>query len=718
MVFPTQDELRQAENVQFDSSVSSRARPVPFASNDVTVPVDNIYNSGLIFNISTISDTIPEWSIYPARRDRALRAFYKTEPMVAGTVYSLSARLKALNWKLNGEEDLQQDVQAMLETADLGGGMRQLIGKFIDDYLTQDNGAFIELIGAGSPESPLLGGVTGIVNLDSAQCWRTFDPDYPVMYVDPINGTRHKMHRSRIIAKSSFTQPNELARGIGYSPVSRALLSVRTMKSIMQYRYEKASGAFDRGIIFGKGLTTKTLESLMQGNQLDMESEGLTRISNMPAYVTINGVELDVLDLASIPDNWETMTETQIYAYILALCFGIDVREIWAVNQSGATKGDATVQNMKARGKGLADMITTIEDMFNTHILPDGMTIEADFIDDEHDRGVADKNAIIVNSTNTAKAAGFITAIEGRAILIEQGVLNPDTLEEAKQMPGMAEFVSEFEQRQEDMQAQLDNAPDSADVESEKPSTFDSNESDEDAIENKWRLVENIKMYTPMQRFDYRVIDKSGRYYGMKDKAGYAASLRSIARGYFDGQLTFFDSVAAMDGSIARHYTQAYREGFASEGILADEISVEEKATLQGLINNEKQYVIKFFEWITENKETITYQQIFDRLKMWENRYDMVKAKAILLASGNKKKKWVLGATEKHCDDCSNLAGRIYRANIWEKYNIMPKSPQLACFGGYCDCRLEDTDEPATRGRPPKLKGHKHHHEDIEHETT
>lgn len=718
MVFPTQEEIRQAEQTQFEDSVTSRARRVNFGMDDVTVPVDNIYNSGLIFNLSTISDSIPEWSIYPARRDRAMRAFAKTEPMAIGAVYAMSSKLKALEWQLNGEENLQPDVQAMLETADLGAGYRQLIGKSVIDWCMQDNGFFWEKIGAGNPASELVGPVQGIVYLDPAQCFRTFDPEYPVMYIDPINGTRHKMHKTRVIARSSMTQPNELARGIGYCPVSRALLSVKTMKSIMQYRYEKASGSFTRGIIFGKGLTTKTLRSLIEGNDLDMEAAGLTRINNLPAYVTPTGVELDLLDLASLPDNWDTMNETQIYAYILALAFGIDVREIWAVTQSGATKGDATVQNMKARGKGLADLITTFEDIFNKEILPDGMTIQADFVDDEHDRGVADKNAVVVNTLNTAKSAGAITAIEMRALLIDENVLNPDTLENAKDLPGMAEFVTEFEQRQEDMQAQLqgNNPDDSADVESEKPSTFDSEEADVDSTEGKaigikWHYVSDIKTYTPLQRLDYRPIDSTGRYYGMKDKEGYGASLRAIARGYFGGEITFFDSVSAMDASIARHYTQAFREGFAEYGIKPDEISIEEKATLQGLITAEKQYVIKFFEWIASNKATLTYQAIFDRLQMWVNRYDMIKAKAMLLANGNQKLKWVIDPTKEHCEDCVKLDGRIYRAKIWDKYDIQPQSPRLACFGGFCGCSLVPTDEPVTKGRPPALKGHKHDHD-------
>lgn len=49
---------------------------------------------------------------------------------------------------------------------------------------------------------------------------------------------------------------------------------------------------------------------------------------------------------------------------------------------------------------------------------------------------------------------------------------------------------------------------------------------------------------------------------------------------------------------------------------------------------------------------------------------------------------WQLGATERHCRDCSTLNGQIKTSAEWAAAGIQPQSPDLECGGWYCDCRL------------------------------
>ena len=51
-----------------------------------------------------------------------------------------------------------------------------------------------------------------------------------------------------------------------------------------------------------------------------------------------------------------------------------------------------------------------------------------------------------------------------------------------------------------------------------------------------------------------------------------------------------------------------------------------------------------------------------------------------------------------NCPDCSKYNGKVKRASYWQKIGAHPQSPDLACKGFNCDCKLEPTNEPLSRG--------------------
>ena len=116
------------------------------------------------------------------------------------------------------------------------------------------------------------------------------------------------------------------------------------------------------------------------------------------------GSELKMVlqDLASVPDGFDFWDDITLYAYILAWVFGTDAREFWPATVSGATKADATVQNMKSRGKGIGWLIETMEWVFR-HILPATAKFEYDYTDDEQDfmqAQIQEKRTGILSSLN------------------------------------------------------------------------------------------------------------------------------------------------------------------------------------------------------------------------------------------------------------------------------------------------------------------------------
>lgn len=57
---------------------------------------------------------------------------------------------------------------------------------------------------------------------------------------------------------------------------------------------------------------------------------------------------------------------------------------------------------------------------------------------------------------------------------------------------------------------------------------------------------------------------------------------------------------------------------------------------------------------------------------------------------------WNLGATERHCGDCSRLAGQVHTASEWAASSFRPQGGNLECRGFRCDCGLSETSDPVS----------------------
>lgn len=445
---------------------------------------DDIVTDGSIFflQIADFAEDLPRWTYWPARRDKYLRQFFKTEPIFAGTVYSMTSRMKALPLQISGP--YADRAKEVLRLSDFHAGFPELLSKTIQDLATQDNGAFWELIGPGRANAQMVGPPQAIEYLDPAQCIRTFDPEFPVLYVNPITHDTHKLHRSRVVSFSNLPQPDELARGVGYSVLSRAFTNVQTIRAMHRFRYEKVTGRFERGIIHGRGTTAKQLDAAFNVKQAENEAVGLTYYGKIPVLISVDGVELDLLDLASLPDGFDLVEEITMYVYAIALAWGVDAREFWPATASGATKADATIQHLKAQGKGIADLIHIIESALNERILPEGTEAKFDFVDDEHDRAVIEAQDIRVRTLSKLKQDGILNEKHYLATLIEERILNPNTIGSADQIiqEASSELLTEINRRDEEAREMREIG-----IEERRNSLTENEDGDENAPEVRTR---------------------------------------------------------------------------------------------------------------------------------------------------------------------------------------------------------------------------------------
>lgn len=451
-------------------SFQARSRPAPFNSADapgIGPGMEGLWAGGmglLTGGLLQQADEIRPWSYYPMQRDRQLRAFWKTEGILSGAVYSFSARISALPAKISGPPRGKKKAQELLHAVDLQ--------RVVIDMLTQDNGWFIERVGPGQPDKPLNPALVSYLSpMDAGQVWRTFDPEFPIIYINPYTGKYHKIHYSRVISGSSCPQPDELARGIGFCAVSRALRYIQIARDIEIYKHEKVGGRFTRAVGIMSGLTPSQFNKTIEESKQIQDASGFTRYGGIPWFVNnTSDIKAQMIDLAHLPDGFDAKTDTELYVNTLALAFGTDVREFWPGQGSGATKADATVQHEKARGKGIADVTTSLERALNWGLF-DALNceLEFDYTDDAEQMASAQYHFQVITNVATMQQSGNISPAQGTAMLIAAGVLDPDVLENVQEAEDSTPATTEAPYQNQDAPFTMPTQPPTGDSSLAKP---------------------------------------------------------------------------------------------------------------------------------------------------------------------------------------------------------------------------------------------------------
>lgn len=188
----------------------------------------------------------------------------------------------------------------------------------------------------------------------------------------------------------------------------------------------------------------------------------------------------------------------------------------------------------------------------------------------------------------------------------------------------------------------------------------------------------------------------------------YRSAIRSAVRGLWSGELDYSWFYDAMLSAIRFHIPQAWFLGAKECGILAGELTQEEKAALEQAIQYELQWINGFATAIEEGSKENggKLSPLFSRAEIWIGRWNGVKSKAMAMACADQKLEWVLGPTDTSCSSCLKLAGKVKRSSYWNKVGVLPRqhgSELLACRGFRCLCEFQVTDEPASKGPLPSL---------------
>lgn len=414
----------------------------------------------------------PYWS---RARDVELGRFWMREDHVASALGMFASKFSSIPLHIEPRDQgikthaRQADaLTAILNTAsDFGQGWSSSFApRFIMDLLTQDNGAFAEVLG-DAPEkvdritgqrirdtSQPREGFYGLAHLDSQRCARTSSPIYPVIYQD-VSGNLFRLHHTRVIYTSSLPSNRVRLNRVGFCALSRMINTVQHLWDISTMEQEELGSRPKRRIIIAKqGISAAEVGAAFQAADSVMDSQGLRRYSKNVVIglrdqkpTSTNAIEIDVQDLHSALAGEDKEMSITLGMFLIALALGIPPRWLWPASSTGATKADAMYQHIAGMGGGIGHLLMVIRNLLGGDTLSDvlgkpiGPQFEVvfDYQDDEQDRQqaeirklrseAAEKNTMtgvwtVQVARQQALSAGDITEQQYEDMAMEDGRLS------------------------------------------------------------------------------------------------------------------------------------------------------------------------------------------------------------------------------------------------------------------------------------------------------
>lgn len=626
-------------------------------------------------------------SIYHPYRQAVLNRL-ATHPQASMWMSSVAALVKEVTstpWELKGKRRVGFYQNVLLD-AQYGEGWESFLQRLLWDFFNCDDGAFMHLIGAGEPSTPLARErIVGIAALSPLFCWPTGNAEFPIWYQDSETNKFHKIHRTRV--KRFIDQPfsDPLLRGRGLCALSRAMTYVQQGIATNTYVGQMMDNNPPPGIAIWNKVSERSKVNKMWTDYATSLNplDGAARSYKPNAEYINTGNDsvttLDYIKFSVAPDGFNAAEAEKIQAAGIARALGIDVQDVLALSggQFG-TGAQSVVLSKKAEGKMIAFLYSMLERGVNIYIVPDPIRMtfktrdtqksmsEAQ-VTDTHVRVAASMAALpgmpadahLRYLTNNDEAMADILLDENGELML----LYSDDTEEEINAPIPAENQSVTD-------VQSDTAPDDPTMTSEAKAFED--------VADRFR-----RRFAPvMIEVNEGNIDGSRRADSIVRSIMRSEGMKAVIDGLKDGGV----EVADLKGANAKLYTDWYAE---TSKYITNLIS-----RLWGYGNGR----------VERSPEAVAATVDMWIAKSLRDAY----LKGLASANADGMYEWIRGATEQGCRDCIGLNGQRHRLSEYVKAGAVPGSSRLGCKGYRCLCKFRKV-KGAARGTIVVL-GRKHEH--------
>ena len=400
-----------------------------------------LLSGSIDIHIVEAGDNLPAW--WSTARDKALYEMMLGSNHLSGLAYTATTKLanipltfRARDKTVTSHVDRATEFDKMIRVVSEGGeGLRIAMKRFILDYLVTDNGGFLEVMGDGPPDGPIVGMPWGVKHLDSLRCRRTGSPKFPVAFVDSgKDRKRYKLHNTRVIYFAQQPAAMTRKRGVGFSSVSRSHLLGEVLKSQIVYKMEKMGSRPNTKVFVGDGLPAEKMMAAFVAAQSLQDQLGLEYFGKN-VYIGGEGIGLQATDLNNF-DPFDEETGTLMAMYAIAFCWGLKIQEIWPVTGS---KASDQMSNMQARGRLPADFMSDLKEQFEHKLCPPYIEASFDYQDDDQDMMQA--NIRDIRSRAVARVAEYeiVDAAALRRLMMENGEISRPEFVRQQLADGMKE---------------------------------------------------------------------------------------------------------------------------------------------------------------------------------------------------------------------------------------------------------------------------------------
>jgi hypothetical protein len=360
-------------------------------------------------SVSLPPDPPAYWS---RSRDARLRTTVHHGTTWPNAVSIAISKMASLAWEVSGPVPLRvRRAQDILHTIGAGGGWVSFLSKHLRDFLTCDNGAFVEVVRASSARGSR---IIGLMHLDSLRCERTGDSRAPVIYTDK-RGKRHELRDYQVINITDMPNPGDDYLGVGLCAASRAYEAIVKAAAIDRYFVEKITGNRPTALHFVQGVSRKQLEDAFRTSDQQSASQGYV-VYKGAVMIPVLGdtpAQLMTVPIAEVPDGFDAEQERQDAARHMAGAIGIDPQDLdpnLLASRALGTGAQSLVIAAKEKGRGLAAWRQAWTHILNEYVLPASVTF--DFV--ENDARDEDLRADV-----TKKRGEYVVG------LVKNGVVSP-----------------------------------------------------------------------------------------------------------------------------------------------------------------------------------------------------------------------------------------------------------------------------------------------------
>lgn len=603
------------------------------------------------FGLSQRGPILPEFGY--RERDRVLRDFdrHNYNALWQGATAGFLKKISSTPWEIKGDSALTAYYQELLQGAQFGDGWGTFIKRFGRDFLAQDFGGLVEIIGPGDPMGPLTGSAVGLAHLDSLRCFATGNLEHPIIYFSQITGKLHKLHYTRVARMVDMPDPDERMYGTGLSALSRYIAIAQQEILMNRYLEQRLDDKPPPGIMTVANLTDTQMQAAVNrflreqtADQKPIWGQTLMLYGIDPSVpITVTPTAF-----AQAPEKFDYKIYTELHINALALALGVDKQELWELGGGSLGSGQQSqVLAMKARGKGYGDFLAMLERFINIHILPDGLEFAFKYKDEQEEQSRADNDAKYVAIAQQMQSMGIFSAVEIRSLLVDKSetfqqiLTNQQGQVQASDDDQIAAAVTET------------TAPDTAPVQAEPTATP-----------------------FPAQK-DYPAT-----------RASFTANLIDLMRGGLQDEVSRRRFGIVMRAQLRRAGQSAYEDGLR-EGGVDEPIDEDGLAEVQGWLADQSDYVTKFANELF--KQGLSPAEVETRSTAWANKsLDYMLNAGRLSADKNGLYEFAGADGKESCKTCQRLRGQRHRLKDWNKKKLIPRrdTASFDCGGWECKHQL------------------------------